>query len=89
MRQSRTVSQTRRPISNGYKEHLGHLKYYEIEKTSIAQNTIENNYNSDISCLISRKYVVNNRKLEAAKILEIIKCKNRVNSYLYLIAPLD
>ncbi|KAJ8981827.1 hypothetical protein NQ317_003871 [Molorchus minor] len=74
------VGQTRRSILTRFKEHMAHLKYGRIDKSSVAQHAFDNNHRIDINNLSLVKNVTNNRQLDGFESLEIVKCKNRMNS---------
>ncbi|KAJ8961586.1 hypothetical protein NQ317_013064 [Molorchus minor] len=74
------VGQTRRSILTRFKEHMAHLKYGRTDKSSVAQHAFDNNHRIDINNLKLIRNVTNNRQLDAFESLEIVKCKNRMNS---------
>ncbi|KAJ8976828.1 hypothetical protein NQ317_011824 [Molorchus minor] len=74
------VGQTRCSILTRFKEHMAHLKYGRTDKSSVAQHAFDNNHRIDINNLKLIRNVTNNRQLNAFESLEIVKCKNRMNS---------
>ncbi|KAJ8980435.1 hypothetical protein NQ317_002078 [Molorchus minor] len=75
-----TLDKTRRSILTRFKEHMAHLKYGRTDKSSVAQDAFDNNHRIDINNLKLIRNVTNNRQLDAFESLEIVKCKNRMNS---------
>ncbi|KAJ8974279.1 hypothetical protein NQ317_012595 [Molorchus minor] len=61
-------------------KHMAHLKYGRTDKSSVAQHAFDNNHRIDINNLKLIRNVTNNRQLDAFESLEIVKCKNRINS---------
>ncbi|KAJ8969079.1 hypothetical protein NQ317_016352 [Molorchus minor] len=59
---------------------MAHLKYGRTDKSSVAQHAFDNNHRIDINNLSFIRNITNNRQLDAFDSLEIVKCKNRMNS---------
>lgn len=89
------VGQTKRSTIVRFKEHMAHLKYGRIEKSSVAEHAFENNHKITIDNVRLLKNVSKPYQLDAFESIEIHKCKNSLNkdngpiAYSSLFALLD
>ena len=72
------IGQTRRSINIRFKEHMAHLKYNRVDKSSVAHHMTTLNHATDINNLKLIKTCNNNNNLDAAESLEILRHKNRI-----------
>jgi hypothetical protein len=72
------IGQTRRSLQIRFKEHLAHLKYQRLDKSSVAMHMATNNHNTNIQQINLLKSVEHVDQLDAAESLEIIKHRDKL-----------
>lgn len=70
------IGQTKRSIMIRFKEHMAHLRYGRIEKSSVAEHVFNKEHKIDLGNLKLVRSVVNFKKLDAYESLEIAKKGN-------------
>ena len=70
---TKSIGQTRRSINLRFKEHVAHVKYGRVEKSSLAEHVLNTGHFVEIDNLKLLKPVNNIRKLDAYESLSIFK----------------